>query len=242
MIPYFVTPISGNQDCALRALKGAHGLVSFYAPTQLEIVRQFCQSFCIDNGAYSAWRSGKPITDWQPYYDFVKSNLCPNLDFVIIPDIIEGTEKENDLLVSKFPFPNHISVPVWHMHESLDRLTTLSLNYPRIAIGGSCQYKLVGSLIWWERINQAFERICVDGIPICKVHGLRMLGPEIFTKLPLSSADSSTLARNIGIDKNWGGRFQPLTKETRATVLRERIEFYQAAERWEKVPIQDILL
>jgi hypothetical protein len=60
--------------------------------------------------------------------------------------------------------------------------------------------------------------------PICKLHGLRMLNPEIFSKLPLASADSTNVARNIGIDLKWKGTYQPKSKETRTSILVERIE------------------
>lgn len=64
--------------------------------------------------------------------------------------------------------------------------------------------------------------------PICKLHGLRMLNPVIFSKLPLASADSTNVARNIGIDGAWRGTYQPHSKETRALVLTERIEAHNS--------------
>ena len=73
-----------------------------------------------------------------------------------------------------------------------------------------------------------------DGYPICKLHGLRMLNPKVFTKLPFASADSTNIARNIGIDKRWKtGAYPPPTKESRARLMRQRIEHYQGAERWD---------
>lgn len=53
-------------------------------------------------------------------------------------------------------------------------------------------------------------------------HDLVMLQDEL--KLPLSAADSTNCARNIGIDKAWRGTYVPLTKKTRTSVLVERIE------------------
>ncbi|ELY3796825.1 hypothetical protein SMX68_004106 [Cronobacter sakazakii] len=55
-----------------------------------------------------------------------------------------------------------------------------------------------------------------------------MLNPLIFTKLPLASADSTNVARNIGIDKAWSGAYAPASKETRAAVLVERIESFNS--------------
>jgi len=67
---------------------------------------------------------------------------------------------------------------------------------------------------------------------MCKLHGLRMLNPEIFARLPLSSADSTNIGRNIGIDQAWRGTYSPPTKEARAEVMRRRIESQNAPARW----------
>lgn len=67
------------------------------------------------------------------------------------------------------------------------------------------------------------------GQPITKLHGLRMLNPGIFTELPLASADSTNVAQNIGKDMNWKGTYQPQSKETRASIMVERIEAHNSA-------------
>lgn len=70
--------------------------------------------------------------------------------------------------------------------------------------------------------------ICDErGVPKVKLHGLRMLRPELITVIPLASGDSTNVARNIGIDSAWKGTYTPATKETRAAVLVERIERYE---------------
>ncbi|HAY4742129.1 TPA: hypothetical protein JZ996_004074 [Escherichia coli] len=57
-----------------------------------------------------------------------------------------------------------------------------------------------------------------------------MLNADIFRHIPLSSADSTNVARNIGIDKAWDkSAYAPASKETRAAVLVERIEAYNSA-------------
>ena len=71
-----------------------------------------------------------------------------------------------------------------------------------------------------------------DGMPRVKLHGLRMLNPDVFRHLPFSSADSTNVARNIGIDQAWRGTYTPPTKEARAAVMRARIESHNAPTRW----------
>ncbi|MHC5537412.1 hypothetical protein ACYOEI_04160 [Singulisphaera rosea] len=61
-----------------------------------------------------------------------------------------------------------------------------------------------------------------------------MLDPKIFSRFPFASADSTNIARNIGIDGKWRGTYTPPNMECRAQVMRERIESHQAAARWDR--------
>lgn len=232
MIHYHGTPMGGPNDRAAESLSGRHALISFAAPAHLEIVCEVCQSFCLDNGAFTAWKSGNPITNWQPYYEWVaKVKREPSFDFAIIPDVIDGTEEEQDRLVEEWPF-GRIGVPVWHMNESPERLQRLCREWPRVAIGSTGEFKTVGSENWWIRIREVFPLICENGQPITKLHGLRMLNPKIFTQLPLSSADSSSVALNSCMNTAWKGTYAPPVP-WRARILMARVEAYSSARRWE---------
>jgi hypothetical protein len=80
-----------------------------------------------------------------------------------------------------------------------------------------------------ERLYEVLPAICRRGRPVVKLHGMRMLSHHIVTSVPLASADSTNVARNIGIDGNWAsGAYTPATKETRAMVLTERVESHQS--------------
>ena len=69
MIHYHGLPIT-PATVAVKAIENGHAFVSFAHSDQLSIAIEVCQSFAIDNGAFSAWRSGNPIQDWQPFYDW----------------------------------------------------------------------------------------------------------------------------------------------------------------------------
>lgn len=242
MIHYHGLPINPATS-ARAAVSGGHAFVSFRYPDQLGLVLECCQSFAVDNGAFSAWKSGDPVTDWIPYYGWVAElHNYPSFDFAVIPDVIEGDEKANDALLDEWPWksPKSLGVgaPVWHMHESLDRLKRLALGWPRVCIGSSGQYATVGDSRWWGRIAEAMNTVCDNGTPICKLHGLRMLNPDVFSRLPFASADSTNIAQNIGIDSAWRGTYTPPNKDVRAMVMRERIESHQATTFWEPQPIQ----
>lgn len=242
MIHYHGLPITPDT-CAMRAIKSGHAFISFAHSGQLGVALELCQSFAIDNGAFTAWKSGNPIIDWQPFYDWASDVLkYAHCDFAVIPDVIDGTEEDNDFMLADCPLPIFSSVPVYHMHESLDRLERLINKYPRIALGSSGEFSSVGSSDWWIRINEMMKIACFeDGRPKVKMHGLRMLNPAVFSLLPLSSADSTNIGRNIGIDKKWNGGYSPATKEMRASVMRDRIESMNAAPYFKFMESQQCL-
>ena len=244
MIHYHGLPITPATACAA-AISGGHAFVSFAHSDQLGLAAECCQSFAIDNGAFSAWRSGNPITDWGDFYEWALDCMrLPNCDFAVIPDVIDGDEAANDALLAKWPLPRWFGAPVWHMHESLGRLTKLAREWPRVCLGSSGEYAQVGNSVWWHRMNEAMRAVCDDkGRPKCKLHGLRMLDPDVFTRLPFASADSTNIGRNVGIDSNWrNGNYPPPTKEARAMVMRQRIEAHNSAQKWVAQPVQETLL
>jgi len=196
----------------------------------MALAADVAQSFALDNGAFTFWKQGVE-TRWFGYYDWVNVwRRHPGFDWAVIPDVIEGSEAENDALADKWPFPRHQGAVVWHVNESIDRLKRLASEWPRVCIGSSGEWDVSTPRRFLGRAYQAIGAICDgDNRPICKLHGLRMLNPAIFSKLPLSSADSTNVARNIGIDSAWKGTYQPKSKETRAVILTERIESFNSA-------------
>jgi hypothetical protein len=197
---------------------------------------ELCQSVSLDNGAFSKWRAGEGEVDVAAYADWVREwERHPGFDFAIIPDVIDGSEFENDRMISRWTCGEMMrhGVPVWHLHESLERLGYLIRAYPRIALGSSGAYADPGSDAWWARMEEV-RPVATDegGRPKVKLHGLRMLNPTIFAHIPLSSADSCNVALNIGKDKRWTGSYQPVTEGQRALVLAERIEMHASASRW----------
>lgn len=226
----------GSPTALFETMRGGHALITWKLINQpvIESVLGICQSFMLDNGAFSAWRSQKPITDWTKYYEWVygKSRV-PSFDFAVIPDIIDGNEEDNDALLNEWPHSEYMGAPVWHLHESLDRLDRLAHEWPRICLGSSGEYQMPGSLLWNKRMDEAMEVICdEDGYPSCKLHGLRMLNPKIFKRFPFASADSNNIARNIQLDVAWSGTYAPPNKACRAYVMRQRIESDNAPLTW----------
>jgi hypothetical protein len=214
-------------------------MISFARPDQLEIAAEVCQSFCFDNGAFTAWRSGKAF-DMEGFADFVEGwHMHPGFDFYIMPDKIDGDHIDNLKMIARWRevIADHKifekGVPVWHLHEPLDVLENMVHAYPRVALGSSGEYSKPGVGRWWNRMAEAMSVATdSDGFPRAKLHGLRMLDPTIFSHIPLASADSTNVGRSAGINDKWNGTYTPKTKETRALIMMERIEAHACAIRW----------
>jgi hypothetical protein len=233
VIKYHGTPLT-PIDAMIRSFKGRHAMVSFDRPDQIEEACQVCQSVVLDNGAFSAWKK-QERHDFDGYVQWAEHWLKhPAVEWAIIPDVIDGSEKDNDDLLATWPLRGELSVPVYHLHESLERLERLILSgYPRVALGSSGEFRNPNTPRWWSRMAEIMEVACdEDGMPLTKLHGLRMLDTGIFSRVPLSSADSTNVARNIGIDKRWTGSYIPKSKLSKALLLMDNIDTHTAAHRW----------
>lgn len=244
MIHYHGTPVGGTRQDAVRLLSGRHALIPFANPQDLGIALEVCQSVVLDNSAYSHWRAGDGDVDVAAYFAWVHTVAGhPALDWCLIPDKIDADESENAELVLHWMTlkPAVESVPVWHLHESMAWLEYLTRTFRTVALGSSGAWATPGTPAWWKRMAQAMAVACDDnGRPRARLHGLRMLDPEIFKALPLASADSTNAAVNGGSISRFGMYPAP-TAGQRAEVIASRIEAHQSAARWLAAPIAEQL-
>lgn len=234
MIHYHGTPVGGDKAGAARFLKGRHALVPFSYPADLGIALDVCQSVCLDNGAFTLWKKGGDV-DVQAYHEWVQSVAGhPSLDWCLIPDKIDGTEQQNaELVTTWLRMGSKVEgVPVYHLHESLEWLDYLVRHFRTVALGSSGQWASPGTSAWWDRIAEVMAVACDDqGRARCRLHGLRMLDPEIFTRLPLASADSVNAVVNSGSIGRFGMYPAP-TASQRAEVIASRVEANNSAPFW----------
>lgn len=230
MIHYHGGPL-GKSAQSHEFFAGRHSLISYAHRTELEIMAEVSHSFVLDNGAFSVWKSGK-LLDVDGYTNWVDEwRKHPGFDWALIPDVINGTEKDNDILIADWPYLAD-GVPVWHLNESLDRLEKLSREWHRVALG-STEGMEPGSSRFWQRIAQAMDVVCDEhGRPNCKLHGLRMLDPKIFGSLPLSSADSAAASIRSFMPGERFGIYLPKKESQRANIIADRVEAYNSVPRW----------
>ena len=115
MIHYHGGPI-WPQDVARQLWTRRHAFVSFERPEQAELAAEVAQSFALDNGAFSAWKRGAVI-DIAAYAEWCNHwRKHPGYDFAVIPDVIDGDEAANDLILAKWRNVGGdlaVDVPVW---------------------------------------------------------------------------------------------------------------------------------
>jgi hypothetical protein len=188
---YHATPIT--PLAVLDALAGHCFCVSHNRPEQVFQAHAIGQSVMLDNGAFSAWRSGH-ATNWADYYDWAEPWLDFHTTWAVIPDVIDGDEAANEALIEQWPHGTK-GAPVWHMHESIGRLLRLAERFPRVCIGSSQEFSKVGDRHWHNRMVEMLNILCGNGPPPTALHMLRGL-QHTGSIYPFASADGSGVARN----------------------------------------------
>lgn len=185
----------------------------------------------LDNGAFSAWRRSY-APNWPAYYAWARHWLGYHTTWAVIPDVIGGTEHENDGLICEWfvtigSFRQ--AAPVWHLHESFERLERLVRSHDRVCFGSSEDYSAVNSASWNNRVNEAFNRICKgSGRPPAWIHmlpGMSLSG----SCYPFASVDSTDVARNH--EQGLG----------RALKMARRWDAVQCPSTWQPMPTQQLL-
>lgn len=218
---YHGTPIT--PPARLEELAGRNFCVSYADSRDAARCHSLGQSVMLDNGAFTFWRkAGLQMHPdwWHTYYGWAEPWLEYHTTWAVIPDVIDGTEEENDLQLAKW-FQRRLprGAPVWHMHESLDRLKRLCVGYERVCIGSSGQYATVGSPSWHRRMEEAMNELCGNGPPPVWLHMLRGMA-MVNEGYPFASVDSTDVAQNHSRPQN--------TPERMAA----RWDAIQAPSRW----------
>ncbi len=228
---YHGTPITPRSK--LLELAGRCFCVSYADPRDVEVCHEIGQSVMLDNGAFSFWQDVQKgrrqrMPDWPGYYQWVEPWLDYRTTWAVIPDVIDGDEEANDALLAAWPFGTR-GAPVWHMHESIDRLIRLAESWPLVCLGSSGDYANVGGAPWRGRMADAMNALCGDGPPPCALHMLRGLA-FAGSRYPFASADSTSIARNHA------GSHAARVRSPRA--MADEIDGRQCPARWTRVAEQ----
>ena len=214
MIHYHGTPITPAS--VLEDLAGRHFCVSYASPRQVSTCHRIGQSVMLDNGAFTFWTK-KRQPDWPGYMVWAEEWLDFPTTWAVIPDVIDGSEEENDALLETWALPK--GAPVWHLCESFNRLRALASEYERICFGSSGLFATVGTESWHRRVSEAFDVLADERGRVPWVHMLRgmSLSGGIY---PFASVDSTDVARNHNRPRNT------------AKAMAERWDGMQCPARW----------
>lgn len=162
-----------------------------------------CRRLLLDNGAFSVWQLARQqeqpfrlnvpaIYEWMTALVEMKgAERCA----ILLPDVIEGSEEENDTLLLTCPAHlRSVAWPVWHMPESLERLARLASEYGRVAVGACGAYRAVLSPEYCRRADEIFNEReqRFPGVPLHMLRGLQVAGGP----WPFYSADSTDVGQN----------------------------------------------
>jgi hypothetical protein len=178
----------------------------------------------LDNGAFSHWRKGKGRIDIDGFEAWANEILarCDNA-VAVIPDVIGGTERENDDLINECWMDWDRCMVVWHMHEGIERLLRLCENFNYVAIGSSGDYAVPGTAAWHARMREAFAAIdkweaeCEGAYCRPRLHLMR--AQAFADEYPFDSSDSCTVAMT-----HWRRRNKGKTVACIAARINERIQ------------------
>ena len=198
-VHYHGTPIWGDKSEVLKiAVRDSGAFISYARPDQIKQCKEFAGSIAIDNGAFSAWKRGMSI-DWTDFYSWLMLHYHhEKFSFFVIPDVIDGSVDDNNRLIDRVPsmFAEK-AVPVWHMHEAIDRLIMLCDRFDKVCFGSSGEFSQLRTKKWHSRMNEALYEIYIKRGYKTKIHGLRMLDGRILGLYPLHTADSTNIACNV---------------------------------------------
>lgn len=157
----------------------------------------------VDSGAHSIYQLliKNKTTDYShskelwkyidDYAQFIKKNehlitVYVNVDIIFNPELTWEIQKYLENTHGLHP------LPVFHPGEDLKWLKKYLDNYDYIGLGGVGQ---ITKQYWMRTVGDpAFSIICdtKDRLPRCKVHGFAMTSPDLVTKYPYYSVDSSS--------------------------------------------------
>jgi hypothetical protein len=137
---------------------------------------------------------------WRSFYEFLFLwlPLADPRSWFVIPDVIDAGTQEQDALIRECPAELlNRGAPVWHMDEPISRLLRLIEAHPRVCIGSTAEFAVVGSKAWRRRMDAVWDAIITTFGAVPVIHMLR--GMQCFLPTfdyPFASADSTDIGRN----------------------------------------------
>ena len=177
-------------------------LVSYAYINEITSLRKVTASpdWVLDSGAYTAFKSGKPIK-LDSFIAFCKDILDkPNPPTEIFALDVIGDWKASLRNVEKMWAKGVEAIPTYHAGEPEDYLLGIARDYPKIAVGGAA------GRIRSKEGRIKFTEQCFARIWPCRVHGFGVGNFDQIMSVPWHSVDHTTWAnpRRFGSYKSLG--------------------------------------
>lgn len=163
-------------------------------------------SWFLDNGAFHAWKNGKPF-DEKAFLDTLNKleRCCSRPDFIVCPDIVAAGKKSLDFSLKwleRIPadYPVYLAVQDGMEPEDLEEVVSL---FDGVFIGGSITWK-------WKTLDSWVQFAHENGIP-CHVGRVGTIKRILQTRnAKADSIDSSTFVQTNRFQKL--GQFEGFKK------------------------------
>lgn len=148
------------------------------------------RDWCLDSGAYTAWKEGKPI-ELGAYMDFCFEvrEKYPRLKEIFALDVIgdaEATVRNAETMTKA----GLTVVPTFHLGSAEEFLYEIARNYEKIALGGMVSAWPTEDRGPVHQPKRKWAEQCFARVWPKKIHGFGLSGKQI-EKLPWHSVDFS---------------------------------------------------
>lgn len=184
MILYYAGGDRNPKDVRDAIRSGArHFMLSYFYwkshASLIRLMRSHGVHLMLDSGAFSAWKQGGEI-DVNCYIAYIQRS---RIGKYIALDVVGDPEK-SDAHVRQMEEAGLHPIPVFHFGSDFRWLDRYAARYPYIALGGT-----VGKP---KRVRDAFFAEVFARHPQIHYHGLGMTTPELLSRYPWFSVDSTT--------------------------------------------------
>lgn len=188
-------------------------------PDRANLARFEDMDVLVDSGAFSAFKSSKPITldEYRAFLDFAKPTRFITLD--VIGDWRATMENLRELEAY-----GHQPIPVWHPQDPWELLGEMTATYSLVALGGLVPLTPTARRATLRRVFGEHPHA---------YHDLGIGSPKLLRAFPWASCDSASWDVNSiywkaqGFTDKW-------------TPRREHIQRLMAVERaWQPPPVQE---
>ena len=170
------------RECGVSRMLVSYAILRDHAegrwPSRADLSRLADMDILVDSGAFSAFRSGKPVTldEYRAFLDMSRPERYITLDVI-------GDWQATLHNCRELESAGYAPIPVWHAQDPWELLRDLTVGYPLVALGGLVPLTPTARSSVLRRIFGEHPH---------DYHGLGIGSPALLRAFPWASCDSST--------------------------------------------------